>query len=144
MKSKNLMIIAVLLFLSGSIFAQGQEGFRQGKFENKGFMNIPDLTEAQKTKLQDMRTANMKEMLPIRNELKEKEARLHTLSTGEKVNMDEVSKLIDEIGAIKTSTAKKRAKHHQEIRLSLTEDQRVFFDMHAGPKRNCPNMGPRK
>lgn len=132
MKTRNLTILAVLLFVSGSIFAQGQNS-KQG---NKGdrFMNIPDLTETQKTKLTDMRTANMKEMLPLKNELQEKKARLNTLQTAEKANMIEIHKVIDEMGAIKTNMAKKRASHRQDIRKILTDDQRVFYDMHSGRK----------
>ncbi len=144
MKTRNLTILAVLLFVSGSIFAQGQNS-KQG---NKGdrFMNIPDLTETQKTKLTEMRAANMKEMLPLKNELQEKKAHLNTISTGDNVNMNDVNKTLDEMGAIKTNMAKKRAAHRQEVRKILTDDQRVFFDMRAGQKRNKHMMhkqGPR-
>jgi len=134
MKTKNLMFIAVLIFVSSSIFAQGPNS-KQG---NKGnmFMNIPDLTEAQKTQLTEMRAANMKEMLPLRNELQEKQAHLNTISTGDNVNLNDVYKVIDEISTIKTNMAKNRAKHRQEVRKILTDDQRVFFDMHAGKKGN--------
>ncbi|MCF6365428.1 MAG: Spy/CpxP family protein refolding chaperone [Bacteroidales bacterium] len=149
MRTKNFMIIAILIFVSGSMFAQGPNS-KHGNRGN-GFMNIPDLTEAQKTKLTEMRTANMKEMLPLRNELKEKQARLNTISTGDNVNMKEVNKTIDEIGILKTTMAKKRAAHRQGVRKILTDDQKVFFDMHAGQKgphgkngkgqmnKHCPN-----
>lgn len=139
MKTKNLTILAVLIFVSGSIFAQGNYRNQanmngQGQRAKTGFMNIPDLTDAQKTKLTDMRAANMKEMLPLRNELKEKQAHLNTISTGDNVNMTDVNKTIGEIGAIKIDMAKKRASHRQEVRKILTDNQKVFFDMHAGQK----------
>jgi len=138
MKTRNLTIIAVLLFITGSVFAQGNQG-KRGNFDGQKkrnqterFMNIPDLTDAQKTQIKDMRTANMKEMLPLRNELQEKQAHKRTISTGDNVKMSEINKTIDEIGAIKTNMAKKRATHRQNIRKILTDNQRVFFDMHSG------------
>lgn len=137
MKTRNLTIIAILLFVTGSVFAQGNQG-KKGNFkgQKKGnmFMNIPDLTETQKTQLKDMRTANMKEMLPLKNELQEKQAHLKTVSTGDNVNMNEVNKTLEEISAIKLKMAKNRFANRQEVRKILTDDQRVFFDMHAGNK----------
>ena len=132
MKTRNLIIIAIRLFVTGSVFAQGNQG--QGNQANR-FMNIPDLTDAQKEQIKDLRTANMKEMLPLRNALKEKQARKNTVSTGDNVNMTEVNKVIDEIAAIKTIMAKKRAEQRQNIRKILTDDQRVFFDTHSGSNK---------
>ncbi len=138
MKTRNLTIIAVLLFVTGSVFAQGNQG-RKGNFDGQGqrnktdrFMNIPDLTDTQKTQIKDMRTANMKEMLPLRNSLREKQAHRNTISTGSNVNMADINKTIDEIGAIKITMAKKRATQRQNVRKILTDDQKVFFDMHSG------------
>ena len=138
MKTRNLTIIAILLFVTGSVFAQGNQG-RKGNFKGQGkmnkgnmFMNIPDLTDAQKTQLKDMRTANMKEMLPLRNELQEKQAHLKTVSTGDNVNMNEVNKTLEDISAIKLKMAKNKFANRQAVRKILTDDQRVFFDMHAG------------
>jgi len=149
MKTRNLTIIAILLFVTGSVFAQGNQG-RKGNFDGQGrmnkadrFMNIPDLTDAQKTQLKDMRTANMKEMLPLRNEIQEKQAHLKTVSTGDNVNMNDVNKTLEELSAIKLVMAKKRAAHRHEIRKILTDDQRVFFDMHAGNKMKKGMKGKR-
>ena len=157
MKTKNLTILAGLIFLSASIFAQGNyrnqgnfngqgQGLRyQNNFDGQGqglryqgdmFMNIPDLTDDQKTKITDMRAANMKEMLPLRNKLREKQAHLNTISTGDNVNMTDVNKTIGEVGAIKIDMAKKRASQRQEVRKILTDDQRVFVDMRSGRNGN--------
>lgn len=150
MKTRNLTIIAILLFVTGSVFAQGNQR-RKGNSNGQGqgnkadrFMNIPDLTDTQKEQIKDLRTANMKEMLPLRNALKEKQARKNTISTGGNVNMTEVNKVIDEIAAIKTTMAKKRAEQRQNIRKILTDDQRVFFDTHSGSnKRGHKRQGNR-
>jgi len=138
MKTRNLTIIAILLFVTGSVFAQGNQGKKAGLKGQKGqkgmFMNIPDLTDAQKTQMKDMRTANMKEMMPLRNKVQEKQAHLTTVSTGDNVNMNEVNKTLEEISAIKLKMAKNKFAHRQEVRKILTDDQRVYFDMHSGNK----------
>ena len=129
---KSLAIIAIFLFATMGAFAQkGQGRMNQNSPRGERFMNIPDLTDSQKTQLKQMRTTHMKEAMPLRNLMKEKEAHLQTISTVDNVNMNEVNKLIEEIGAIKLDLAKKRAAHRQAIRKILTNDQRVFFDMHS-------------
>ena len=155
---KSLTIITVLLFVTGSIFAQqgnqrrgfnGQGngyGYNQGQGYNQGngygynqgqnvrtyrFLNIPNLTEIQTTQIQKLQANNMKEMLPLRNLLREKQAHRNTLITGDNVNMVEVNNLLDEIGQIKIKMAKTRAIQRQNVRNLLTDDQKVFFDTYS-------------
>ena len=131
MKNKSLIITTMFIFLAAGIFAQPNK-MQQNKKAQGMFMNIPDLTDAQKTKLKEMRTAHMKEIMPIKNQLKEKQAHLQTLQTSDKVNMTEINATIDEIGKLRTDMAKKHAAFRQEIRKILTDDQRTYYDMHAG------------
>lgn len=114
------------------------------KKSDRPFMNIPDLTEDQKEQIKEMRTMHMKEIMPLKNELNEKEAHLQTISTGDNVDLNKVYATIDEIAEIKVNTAKKRAAFKQEVRKVLTEDQRVFFDMHSihGHKKQKMNHYP--
>ena len=128
---KNLIILTVMIFTSASIFAQPNKGPKQ-KMQKDKYFNIPDLTDKQKKEIDTLRTTVMKEILPLRNELNEKEANLQTVSTSEKVDMNKVYKKIEEIGNIKLNIAKKKAKQRQDIRILLTDEQRVFFDMHYG------------
>ena len=97
------------------------------------FANIPDLSEEQQKKIKKLRTVHIKKMLPLRNELREKEARLQTLRTAEKPDMNAINTQIESIGAVKIQIAKEREAHRQEIRKILTEEQRLQFDMH----HNC-------
>jgi len=131
MKNKNLIITALFIFMAAGIFAQ-PNNMQQNKKGQGTFMNIPDLTDAQQTQLKEMRTAHMKEMMPLKNELKEREVHLQTLQTADKPSMNEIYAEIDKIGAIKTNMAKKHADFRQEIRKILTDDQRIYYDMHAG------------
>jgi len=132
MKNKNLVITALFIFLTAGVFAQPGNMSPNNKKGQGTFMNIPDLTDAQQTQLKEMRTAHMKEMMPLRNELKERNAHLQTLQTADKPNMNEIYAEIDKIGTIKTNMAKKHADFRQEVRKILTDDQRIYYDMHAG------------
>lgn len=133
-----MLLVAASVALTGSAFAQHpgmhpSEMAKQRMFEKEDAQHmpmIPDLTEKQEAQIRELRTAYMKATLPLKNQLMEKEARLHTLSTAEKVNMKEINNIIEEIGTLKTAIMKKQAAHHQEVRTLLTEEQRLFFDAH--------------
>ena len=131
---KRIMLIAIFFIaIVGTSFAQ--HGGNMG--ENKKC--ALDLTEDQQAKVKDIKAKNQKVMLDLRNKLSEKEARLQTVSTGDKVDINAVYKAIDEIGAIEITIAKKRAETHQSIRKILTDEQRVSFDLHYGKNRRFNN-----
>lgn len=153
-KSKYLVLIVALLILFGSAFAQHSrtpsEGMEKHPSRGKAGMRhmrmILDLTEKQEEKIKKLRTERLKVLLPLQNELAEKEAQLHTLSTAEKVDMKKIYKMIEEIGAIKIQMMKERATYHQDIRKLLTEEQRLVFDMrphHRGHRLPPHGAGPR-
>ncbi len=131
----TIVLSVAMLVVSSQTFAQRQyQGMSKGM--NKGMQNcylqnsIPDLTQEQQTKLTKLRTAHMKEMMLVRNQLQEKRAHLNTLRTADKPNMSEIDKTIDEIGALNTKMMKQRERFFQSVRKELTDDQRVYFDAH--------------
>ncbi len=94
----------------------------------KGGMDIPDLTDEQKAQLEKLQIEYMKSMQPLRNELAEKQAQLHTQSTAPEINMSRLNGLIEEIGKLRTEIMKEKQKHHQAVRKILNEKQRLIFD----------------
>lgn len=141
LQSRHIMLlIAASIILTSSAFAQpmmqpedeGKQHMRD-KEHAEHMPMIPDLTEKQKEQIQQLRTEHLKALLPLKNQLMEKEARLQTLSTSEKVDMKEINTIIEEIGAIRTRMMKERAAHRQEIRTLLTEKQRLLFDARPQP-----------
>ncbi|NPA44739.1 MAG: Spy/CpxP family protein refolding chaperone [Chlorobi bacterium] len=149
MKTKKLtLVVAILFFITGSTFAQqgNMANNKKGMNKQNKFMNIPDLTDAQKTQIKEMRTANMKEITPLRNQLREKQAHLQTISTGDNVNKQEVDKTLEEISDIKLQIAKKRESFRQDVRSILTDEQKVYFDANYNKmnKKRPKNKLPRK
>ena len=163
MKKRNTRIgwlLAVLFMLAGTATAQEdfpepeimdmdvesfdveheQERMPRPRMERKkrpGPM-IPDLTEEQEEQIQNLRTEHMKTVLPLRNQLAEIQARLHTLSTAENADMNQINRTIDEMGEIRTRMMKEGAAHKQDIRKMLTDEQRVAFDSRPAPRGGRP------
>ncbi len=141
-KSKLIAItLAIMLTVGLSNLSIAQQGRGNGdgtgsgpKFnmQQKGnaahCMNLPDLTEEQQKQIKELRIKHLKAMLPLKNEIREKQAHLKTLTTKEKVDVNAVNSTIDEIVKLKGKMMKSANAHKQEIRKILTEEQRVIFD----------------
>lgn len=156
-RSKDVAVLSVaLLLVAGSAVALAAGRMGPGPERGclghqppvEGFLNkpdgppfIPDLTEEQEEQLQKIRIEHLKVMLPLRNQLAEKEARLRTLSTADDVDMKKINQTIEEIGEIRVQMMKQRAVHQQEIRKLLTEKQRVFFDSHPPRQHRRAHKG---
>lgn len=136
---KTVTVIASLFLLSNLLNAQPCENGYQGK---RGLNSTDDtrmerqeklqeklgLTDEQVQKIESLKIEHQKKVLPLQNDLNEKEAKLRTLETSENVDLKAIYSLIDEIGVVKVKLAKESASNHQEIRKMLTPEQRVQFD----------------
>lgn len=144
-KIAGISFLMLLLFSSLSGFTQDDNPTLKKRavkdhLEKKHAMkkkgpHIPDLSEEQKEQLKAVRVKLQRETLPLKNSLREKEARLQTLTT-EGGSEKEVNKVIDEIGAIRTKMMKVRTAHHMEMKKFLTEEQILFVDSHRNSKKN--------
>ena len=113
----------------------GMSEFR-GKRQGGMFLfGISDLTDNQKTKIKEIRLAERKQSLQIRNQIAEKRAKLRSLETADNANLNEINKVIDETAKLQADRMKLRAESKQKTRALLTDEQRIEFDT----KRN--NMG---
>jgi DNA-binding ferritin-like protein (Dps family) len=107
-----------------------------GKRQMKGHKQcIPNLTEEQKIQLKSVKTKLLKETLPLKNELREKNARLKTLTTTAGSSEKDINKMIEEIGALETKMMKVKVFSEIEKKEYLTEEQRLFVDTHASTKK---------
>jgi Spy/CpxP family protein refolding chaperone len=139
MKTTQFLRIAIsTLVLSGFVvtaMAQVQpdrprSGKKMEKMRKGGslYMQIPDLTEEQQEQIQSIMLDIREQMLPIQNQMREKRARLRTLSTGTEVDAKAAESVIEEIGDLRTQMMKERFASRQEIRTLLTDEQKVWFD----------------
>jgi type IV secretory pathway VirB10-like protein len=96
-------------------------------------LNLPNLTEDQKTKLDKLHLKQMESMTPLRNQIRGKRARLATILTTTPVDMNAADIVADELGKIHTAILKLMIRHDQALRDLLTPDQRVIFDSRPKP-----------
>lgn len=99
-----------------------------------------NLNEEQRKQIEEIRLSGQKEMLPLRNLLREKNARLRTLTTSDNYDENAVDQIVDEISEIRADMLSMRITHRQQIREILTEEQRIKFDAH---QRNSNKRQPR-
>lgn len=136
--------IIAALFFAGQVAAQpvsihGQ-GPRSGKANektlspgNKCHQDALKLTDQQIEKMDALKLKTLKETQKLKNEIAEKQARLHTLSTADKADMNAINKTIDEISVLRAGIQKIHMAQRQEVRKLLSDDQRIIFD--ARPMR---------
>jgi len=103
---------------------------------------IPGLLPEQKEKIQQANLQQLKVVTPLRNQIREKSARLNALLTTQPVNFKEADLLADDIGQLRASIMKHQIKHDQELRAILTPDQQILFD--AKPKPFLERKKPLK
>src|SRR5690554_2586162 len=106
------------------MWAQGNQAQRGMGAE----MRIPNLTDAQKEQIKTIRTNGQKGMLPVHNQLREKNAQLITLTTAEKYDAKAVNKVVDEISNLEKTKLLAQVNHKQAIKEVLTPEQRLAFD----------------
>lgn len=134
----SLSIAAFLL--TAFTFAQGPE--HRGC---KSHMNIPDLTEEQKAKIDELTVPHIQAMNTYKAEIDKLEAELKLLEIAENPDTKKIESKIDEITSTQNKIAKERSKHRQSIRSLLNAEQKVFFDSNCckGPEhrgnKHCGN-----
>ena len=116
---------------------------QQGNQNQRGAgpeLRIPNLTEEQKTQIHQIRTSGQIAALPVKNQLREKKAKLITLTTADKYDAKAVNAVVDDISKLEKTIMLFQIEHKQQIRSVLTEEQRIVFDSFAGGRQKN-NMG---
>jgi Spy/CpxP family protein refolding chaperone len=128
-RNKILLLMGAFLLSAGSLTAQYRTGQMQGPPEgNRMLMGIPDLTEGQLDQIKDLHTAHLKDIKPLKNDVKINHAILDALQTEDDPDLNRINELIEENGKLLTEIRKKQVAHKLEIRNLLTDDQKIFFD----------------
>lgn len=167
MKRTTTATVVLLLFLATALMAQ--EEAAKAKQPNQPMpgmgmmmhrqqgqpgapMGLGALTAEQRTKMQDLRLAQQKEMLPLHTQLQKLQADLKLEITADKVNESKVKSMQGEISKLTSDLAGKRFAHMRAMRDILTPEQKKKFDerilsggmMGQGPGGPGAMMGPGK
>jgi len=142
MKTKNVILMNLLIasfMLITSNYASAQTAKAGGKCEqtcvkaNQNYSgqcanNIPDLTPEQEKKIEDLKLKLRKELLPLDLKLDEAKAHLRLLEAADAVESMEVDAVIDQITTLQNQKMKLKARHKQDVRKLLNENQRIYYD----------------
>jgi len=133
----TIWIFFLLTLFTNSAFGQrpSRDSTRAGNHETG------NLTADQKKKMAELRTQLKKDVLPLRNQLGEKKAKMRTLESADKADIQAINLLIDEIQILQGKIMKLLAAHRQEIRKILTPEQRVDFDLKGMRKEKRHHRG---
>lgn len=126
--TKGLVVLALMTMVSLGGFAQRGQRWIDRDTSQFRYHRIPNLTDAQQKKIDALMVKHLKEVTPLQNELFEKKARLNTLESADKPDMNAINKTIDEIAALKAQIMKKRVAHRTEVAAQLTDEQRVYLN----------------
>lgn len=131
MKTKfALIMIAILaITMSTEIFAQMRRTEMRERMRER-IVDQLNLTESQKTKLDELRTNHQKKMIDLRANLEKKIVELKAIRKSDKLNRSDFIKLTKEINEIRNAMAMERANHQMDIYEMLDDNQKkIWRDM---------------
>lgn len=150
MKSLRKGIISTMLLavLSVTVSAQpGQgRGFgpcgggNQANFRQAGIENIlSDLTEDQKSALEELRTEHYRQMKDFRNQMGEIRAKQRTIMSEYEIDDKAASRLIDQKTELMNEQMKTMIAHRSAVNQILTEDQLLQLEQHRNQRQFARN-----
>ncbi|HRW61923.1 MAG TPA: Spy/CpxP family protein refolding chaperone [Bacteroidales bacterium] len=131
LKKTSLVLVAILFIALNSANAQRGRNYQNRQDDSRpnfACQMLPDLTEEQQTKVEALRVTHLKEMNTFRNQMDELRARKQTLMASDNADMKELNGVIDQMSGLHNKMMKSSAKHLQEVRSLLTDEQKVYFD----------------
>ena len=149
MKVKKLTLVMIAILTVTSVaFAQNPERVKRDTERKKAMIMRHEqvagrmdnfFTQEQQEQIKALRLESAKKIKPLRNELRELDARQQTLTTADNADMKAIYKNIDKIAEVRSEMQKIMAKQQQDIRSMLSEEQLLKYDAMKGrmnEKRN--------
>jgi Spy/CpxP family protein refolding chaperone len=131
---KLLVAIIILLGLSLGVMAQPH---RRGPMPHHRPMifqpGLPflDLTDEQKAQIKDIHLAHVKDVQPLKDEVKINRAKIDALLKNDEPDMKQIVSLVEANGKFLTQVQVKSIEQRINIRSLLTEEQKIIFDAHS-------------
>ena len=138
MKTIVITAIAILMISGTSLFAQRGMGMMRGAGQGSRFyagncMGYGlNLTEDQQNRVNDLRTAHLKEVQPLRDQLMENRAHQRTLMNAENADKKAINANIDKATKLQNEIAKLGADFQVKFKSVLTDEQKVMAQTRMG------------
>ncbi|MEQ6120521.1 Spy/CpxP family protein refolding chaperone [Reichenbachiella sp. MALMAid0571] len=137
---RSIVLLSALVLIGTASIAQSPQMNKMGQRQKmmhansekpdrgERFAQALELTDAQKTKIEEIHFAAMKSMKSVKNTIGEKEAKLKTLSSADNPDLKAITKVAEEIGDLRTKMFVSQVQTKQEVRALLDEKQKFKFD----------------
>jgi Spy/CpxP family protein refolding chaperone len=130
---KLLVAIIVVLGLSLSVMAQPS---RRGPMPHRSMtlksgLQLLDLTEEQKDQMKEIHLAHMKDVQPLRDEVKINRVKVDVLLKRDDPDMKEIVSLVEANGKLLTQIQVKSIEQKISVRSLLTDEQKIIYDAHS-------------
>jgi Spy/CpxP family protein refolding chaperone len=127
---KVLVAIIIVLGLSLTVMAQpGRRGPRSERpMMHRTGLQYLDLTEEQKAQIKDIHLAYLKEVQPMKDELKINRAKVNALLKTDNPEMKQIVSLVETDGKLLTQIKVKSIEKKINVRALLTEEQKILYD----------------
>ena len=134
-----ILLMGLCIPFSGA-FAQ-EEAKKSSKDKKQDRYADLGLTEDQLGKIRNLQMDFEKSVQPLKNEMREKTAKLKTAEMAARPDMTAIYKMIDDLALVHANIQKKEAATTQEIRKLLTDDQRAAYDTSQAKKGGKSSKG---
>jgi Spy/CpxP family protein refolding chaperone len=127
---KLLVAIIVVLGISLSVMAQPS---RKGPMPHRSMkaksgLQYLDLTEEQKDQIKTIHLANMKDVQPLKDEIKINRVKVDALLKKDDPDMKEIVSLVEANGKLITQIRVKSIEQKISVRSLLTDEQKIIYD----------------
>lgn len=136
-----LSVFFIGLFLSADLFAQTERKKVRQKHDKQSCHFMEDLTEAQKTKIEEIKTAKRAKMIEMRADVNVKRAELEKLRISDDASENQINAKVDEISELRAEMQKERLAAERAIMNELTPEQRVKYRSHNKGKVRSNKSG---
>lgn len=130
---KLLFAIIVVLGLSLSVMAQSNRrapSHHRSATIKAGMQHL-DLTEEQEAEIKDIHLTHMKDIQPLKDEVKINRLKVDMLLKRDDPDMKEIVNLVETNGKLLTQIQVKSIEQKINVRSLLTDEQKVLFDAHS-------------
>ena len=129
---RTISLIAVGLFaLSAALVCQpawAQEKPAPGPGMQAMWKHLPNLTQEQKQKIEELHKAFIKDIQPLRNQLRSERFALMSLKTANNPDQKAINAKIDALAKLRADIEKKQVAHRLQIRSLLTDEQKAALE----------------
>lgn len=132
LKIKLLLAIVAVSGISLGAVAQPPE---RGPMPHRSMAYGPglpylDLTEEQQDQIKQLHLAFIKDVQPLRDEVKINRLKINTLMKNDDPDMQQIVSLVEADGKLLTQIQVKSIRHRIDVRNLLTDEQKIIFDAH--------------